>query len=96
MNEYEMRDTLRQEFAERLEDMRENPYWQDTIAEIADGFPSVYTLQRVDQWRTIGCPEVDDAGLIEGVTDIGQIIAIAVYGWASQFLYELARDADLD
>lgn len=87
---------LRAEFDERLDEMRESPYWQDVTYEIADAFPSIYTLELVDQWRALGCPDVDDAGLIEGVTDVSRIIAVALYEWASEYLYEWASEAGLN
>lgn len=91
-----MRRELQESFNERLDDMRESQYWQDDISEIADSFVSVYTTDRVQQWLDLGCPDVDDTGLIEGVTDVSQIIAVAIYEWATGELYDMAREAGLD
>ena len=96
ITEFDMRQDLTERFAENLERMREDRYWQDIISEIADGFVYVYTLERVQQWLAVGCPDVDDPGLVEGVTDVSQIIAVAVFEWALAELCEMARDAGLD
>lgn len=68
-------------------------YWQDDVSEIADGLVPVYTSEIVREWTEAGYPEVDDSGLIEGVTDIIKIMAIALYELYSQELYQLADDA---
>ena len=95
ITEQEMLNELQESFNERLDEMRESRYWQDDISEIADSFVSIYTRERVEQWLALGCPEVDDSGLIEGVSDVSQIIAVAVYEWASGKLYQMADDAGL-
>lgn len=93
--EREFRDNLKSEFEDRLPEMKEDHYWQDTIAELADSSVPIYNHDRVSLWLDMGIPEVDDSGLIEGVTDIMQIIGIAIYEQASQYLYELAGEAEL-
>jgi DNA transposition AAA+ family ATPase len=95
-NELAMRKDLQEYFDERLADMRESRDWQDDLHEIADSFVSVYTTERVKQWLALGCPEVEDTGLIEGVSDVSQIIAVAIYEWACGELYEMAQEAGLE
>ena len=95
-NELAMRKKLQEYFDDRLADMQDNQYWQDDLYEIADSFVSVYTTKRVEQWLALGCPDVDDTGLIEGVSDVSQIIAVAIYEWASGELYGMAREAGLE
>lgn len=68
-------------------------YWQDDVAELADSLVPVYTTERVREWLDDGCPDVDDTCLIEGVTDVSQIIAVALYERYSQELYTLADRA---
>ena len=92
INRYTMQEELKDSFAESIEYMKESRYPEDILTELADGFVDVYTLGAVDQWRALGCPEIDDAGLVEGVTDIHQIVSMTVFEWASNYLYKLLRD----
>jgi hypothetical protein len=71
-------------------------YWQDDISEMADSLVPVYTSQIVDEWVSAGYPDVDDPGLIDGVTDVTKIMAVALYELYSQALYELAYEAEFD
>ena len=70
-------------------------YWQDTISELADGMVPVYSIERVQVWLGEGLPDVDDPGLIEGVTDVTQIIGAALYEHYLGYLYELADESGL-
>ena len=71
-------------------------YWQDTISELADSAVPIYTRERVELWLELGMPEIDDPGLIEGVSAVEQIIAVAIYEYATAALYELANEYELD
>lgn len=68
-------------------------YWQDDISEMADSLVPVYTADVVQEWAEAGYPDVDDSGLIEGVTDIIKIMQVALYELYFAELYELADAA---
>lgn len=103
--EYEFGVQLREAFLERFDgidkDDERNPdyedpqYWQDDISELADSAVPIYTQEMYELWMALGRPEVDDSGLIEGVTDIDKIVATAIYCYATQFLYELANEYEM-
>lgn len=84
------------EDGERDEDYEPPMYWQDEISELADSAVPIYTTDLVKLWLDLGCPEIDDTGLIEGVTDVTRIIGMVIYEQASQFLYELVTEFKLD
>lgn len=77
---------------EKNEEYEVPQYWQDSISEMADGAVPVYTQEMFELWMSLGRPEVDDPGLIEGVTDIDKIVATSIYSYASSYLYELADE----
>ena len=62
-------------------------YWQapdvddytDYLHEWAEGQVPVYNTYAVQEWLDAGLPEVDDPGLVEGVTDPLQMIRVALY-----------------
>ena len=62
-------------------------YWQapdvdnytDYLHEWAEGQVPVYNTYAVQEWLDKGLPEVDDPGLVEGVTDPLQMIRVALY-----------------
>lgn len=77
-----------------LKDDAELPqYWQDDIHEIADTLVPVYNTARIEEWLEAGCPGVDDTGLIDGVTDVFQIVGVILYEQYSQALWALADEA---
>jgi hypothetical protein len=94
-------DNLKESFLERFEgigedDYEQPQYWQDDIFELADQSVPIYTDSMYELWMELGRPEVDDEGLIEGVTDIDKIVGVALYCYASNFLYQLAHEHGLD
>lgn len=107
MSEYDFQAELREAFLERFEgivtdtgehseDYEQPMYWQDDISELADAAVPVYTRELVELWLDLGCPDVDDEGLIEGLTDPTRIIGVAVYCAATEYLYELANEYGLE
>lgn len=80
---------------ERNEDWEPPRYWQDDISAIADASIPIHTDEMYEIWMELGRPDVDDAGGIEGVTDIDRIVAWALYEYATAYLYELAEWYDL-
>jgi len=101
------KDELKEAFLERfegivdedgelVEDYEQPQYWQDDISELADSAVPIYTNDLYDLWMGLGRPDVDDHGLIEGVTDIDQIVRVAIYEYATQYLYELAQEYGLE
>ena len=67
---------------ETLEDFLADPdvsYIEDTLSEWADSQVPVYTTDAVQKWLDLGCPDIDDPGLIEGVTDVTRIIQTTLY-----------------
>lgn len=109
---YEMfKDELREAFLEHYDgidmenedgeqvrnpDYEPGQYWQDGISELADQAIPVYTDDMYELWMGLGRPEVDDSGMIEGVTDIDKIVAAAIYSTATAILYEFAQEFELD
>jgi len=105
-NEWTFKDELKDAFLEHfegiadedgdpVEDYDQPMYWQDGISELAgDAVPS-WTNDMYELWMGLGRPDVDDHGLIEGVTDIDRIVAVAIYEYATQYLYELAGEYGL-
>lgn len=98
--EQQARDAFAEAFADILDDDLEliegatlPQYWQDTISELADGLVPAYNRARIEEWMEAGCPELDDTGLTEGVTDVFQIVGVILYEQYSQALYELADNA---
>lgn len=97
--ELNARDAFRDRYADILTDdeLTEGQlppvYWQDDIHEMADSLVPVYNSDRVHEWMEAGYPAVNDSGLIEGVTDVMQIIGVALYERYSAELYELAYAA---
>ena len=71
-------------------------YWQDDLHELADGLVPIYSHDRVQTWLDAGMPDVDDPGLIDGVTDVLQIIATALYEHYLGHLYDLAEESGLE
>ena len=107
MNEYEFTNELRDNFIEAfpaIADNEGNPvegyevptYWEDTISELADSAVPIYTHAMYELWMALGRPEVDDEGMVEGVTDIDKLVAIGIYEYAYMALSELAREFGLD
>lgn len=87
----------RDAFTERFEDVLNGSddvpvYWQDDLSELADGLVPVYTTDLVQEWLNAGCPDIDDPGLIEGVTDVTAIISAVMYEQYSLALYEIASE----
>lgn len=95
-------ESFRERFSDILEDdiLKEGAelpkYWQDDIADLADGLVPIYTPDVVREWTEAGYPDVDDSGLTEGITDIIQIMKVALYELYSQELYGLAQEAGFD
>jgi len=96
----------REAFTERFEDIlttNDRPsliegaevpqYWQDDISELADELVPIYNNEVVSEWAEAGYPDVDDPGMIEGVTDVIKIMQTALYEVYSGQLYTLAYDA---
>ena len=101
MTERDFKKELRDGFIERFEVTKENLEddhweverdWQDAVNELADMAVPIYTQDMYELWMELGRPEVDDPGLIEGVTDIDRIVATALYCYASGYLYEVAEE----
>jgi len=80
---------------EKNEDYEPPQYWEDRLFELADGAVPVYINDMYELWMALGRPEVDDTGLIEGVNNIDKIVAVAIYEYATQYLWELAHDYGL-
>lgn len=68
-------------------------YWEDDISELADSLVPIYISERVKVWAEDGYPEVSDTGLIDGVTAVEQIMAVALYERYSAELWGLADTA---
>lgn len=93
-------DNLKESFLEHFEGIGEDEYeqpkyWQDNITELADQSVPIYTDSMYELWMELGRPEVDDEGLIEGVTNVDKIVATALYCYASAYLYQLAEEYGL-
>lgn len=83
---------------ETLEAFLDDPdvqYIEDTLSDWADSQIPIYTREAVEEWLELGCPEVDDPGLIEGVTDVTRIIQIALYEHYSNEAWSIAMEAGL-
>lgn len=89
-------DGIANDDGDRNTDYEPELYWQDSISELADAAVPIYTADVVKLWLDLGCPEIDDSGLIEGVTDVTKIIGVVIYEQASQFLYELVNEFKLN
>lgn len=90
----EARDAFNNRFASVIDGTEElGQYWQDDISELAHGLVPGYTSEIVREWTEAGYPDVDDSGLIEGITDITRLMAVALYEAYSAELYELADEA---
>ena len=83
---------------ETLEDFLADPdvsYIEDTLSEWADSQVPVYTIDAVQEWLDLGCPDIDDPGLIEGVTDVTRIIQTILYERYINDAYTVAQEAGL-
>jgi len=78
------------------EDYEPEQYWQDKLYEICDSAVPIYTRELVELWLDLNCPEVDDPGLIEGVSDVTKIIGVAIYEAANEYIYTLVEEYKLD
>ena len=77
---YELEEEVRGEVRDRIEDLLNSRYPNDILNEIADGFVPIYNRDRVELLLDdMSLSEVDDPGLIEGVTDIYQILGVSIY-----------------
>lgn len=93
----EARDAFNERFEDVLNGSDDVPvYWQDDLTELADGLVPVYTADLVREWLDAGCPDIEDPGLIEGVTDVTAIISAVMYEQYSLALYMIAREYDWD
>lgn len=61
-------------------------WWSDELSELADSLIPAYDPDAVRLWLRDGCPDPDDYGLTEGLTDAKRIIRAILY---ERFLYEL-------
>lgn len=78
---------------ETLEAFLDDPdveYIEDTLSEWADSQVPMDIYSAVEDWLELGCPEVDDPGLIEGVSDVTRIIQTALYEHYSSEAYSVA------
>lgn len=89
----EARDAFTERFEDVLNGTEDVPvYWQDDLHELADSLVPIYTTDLVREWLDAGCPDIEDPGLIEGVTDVTAIISAVMYEQFSLALYQLASD----
>lgn len=92
----EMFDGIANDDGERSQNYEVEQYWQDKISELASqSLPDART-ELLELWADLDFPEVDDTGLIEGLTDVVAIIRWAVYEYATYKLYELATEFELN
>ena len=81
-----------------LEDYLKDPdvtYIEDDLSAWADAQVPIYTTDAVKKWLVLGCPDVSDPGLIEGVTDVTKIIQTALYEHYSNLAHSIAQEAGL-
>ena len=70
-------------------------YIEDTLSEWADSQVPVYSVDAVQEWLDLGCPDIDDPGLVEGMTDPLQVIRVALYCHYLDEAYTVAQEAGL-
>ena len=86
---YELEEEVREEVRDRIEDLLNSRYPSDILNEIADNNVPIYNRDRVELLLDdMSLSEVDDPGLIEGVTDIFQILGVSIYEKLSQIVHE--------
>lgn len=95
------KDELKEAFLERFEGIEDEngevneeyepeQYWQDQISDIADEAIPLDEDELFELWMSLGRPDVDDMGGVEGVRDITQIVQWTIYEQANSILYEMA------
>lgn len=78
---------------ERLEqeDYLTSDKLDDIIHESADSFVPVYYTDQLEGWRTMGCPEPEEIGVLEGAL-IFDLMARAIYETALEWLQAFASE----
>ena len=77
-NDYLDHNSDHETLKEYLQDPDVDDY-TDYLHEWAEGQVPIYNVDAVREWLNEGLPEVDDPGLVEGVTDPLQVIRVALY-----------------
>jgi len=77
-------------------DLDDTSELQEYISEAADNFVPVYYTDQVSEWQAMGCPEgQQDNDAVDG-SGIFDLIALAIYHTASDYLYEVTAGSDND
>lgn len=85
----EVEDEVKREFPEILSER----YYQDRLNEIIDNAIPIYNSDLADLLSDNNdLAEVDDYGLIEGVTDVWKIIQMSIYEKLSSYAYEVYEE----
>lgn len=88
-----LKEDIRIEVRNCIEDLLNSRYPNDILNEIADGLVPIYDRDRVELLLDdMSLSEVDDPGLIEGITDIFKILGISIYERLIQIAYEEFED----
>ena len=77
---YDLEEAVRNYVRYYIEDLLNSRYPNDILNEIADSNVPIFNRDRVELLLDdMSLSEVDDPGLIEGVTDIYQILGVSIY-----------------
>lgn len=86
---WDLEEEVRQTIRDRAEEIVTANYPNDLLTEIADSAVPIYNSDRVEcLLDDLSLSEPDDAGLVEGVTDIFAILAVSIY----EKLYSFASE----
>jgi hypothetical protein len=90
---YDLKEKVRNDVRDRIEDLLNSRYPNDILNEIADNNVPIYNRNRLELLLDdMSLSEVDDPGLIEGITNIFQFLDVSIYEKLSQIAYEEFED----